>query len=196
MLNKKFVLSIFTVALIGIAAAGTWANYDVKGADETGKITTGFIGLSTGHPNGLASFDVGPIIPGETVDPITYSAVYWDWLGPHDVEHMYFIKPTNTGNIKGDLYISGSGSSSDSTTLASHINMQNPVPIPTTSTKIGTLSENGQFGDSKTIYFWYTYDNVAATGTFNQNDEMSKHYTETIKLEIRNPDSVPGLPIE
>ena len=206
-MNKRMLLSILIIAFVGIAAAGTWANY-VVGEETSGTLTTGTLALTIGQAGG-ASFDVKYIIPGDDHAGINYIRIFQEWVYRYydwwtkswvDVysevseEGLYYIEPTNTGNIPGQVFISGTKSSSSST-LPEHvhiyysndINDPNPKELPSEAEDTEIILNPGE---STRFYFWYSYDNVA-----DQNAEMGQILNANIRVELRNPESLEGEPI-
>lgn len=187
MINKKIVLSILTVAFIGIAAAGTWANYDVSKIRDGSTISTGKLTLDLYTP-GTQTFTVSNIIPGVDNTLIKHKV----WIFPNV---PYTITTLNGGTLPGDLYISklasGTGGINNGDLDASnHIHLycsenpddSNPAEIYSWATKFQTVNP-GTIG--KTYFFWYAYDNVDSS---TQNDEMGVTVNEKLTFELRNPD--------
>lgn len=207
-MNKKMLLSILIIAFVGIAAAGTWANYVVSDDANGNTLTTGTMGLELGQAGG-DSFDVKYIIPGDDSVDITYIRIFqewvysyfdfwtWSWVNVYEEvseEGLYFVEPTNTGNIPGQVFISGTESSS-STTLPDHVHIYystdvddtDPVELTEESMDTGIILNPEE---SAKIYFWYSYDNVA-----DQNGEMGQTLTSNIKVELKNPVDLESEPI-
>jgi hypothetical protein len=191
MINKKMVLSILIIACVGVATAGTWANYVVQNEVKNNKLTAGTIEL-TFDSQANVPFDVKYIIPGQDDQQIKRKICVWifdKWVD-------YTLMPKNTGNIAGDLYISGeevaelqSLSNNVHIYYATSDDVSKAVEITGTPTFTGVKLEPNH---SATLYFWYSYDNVESS---IQNLEMGKTLTENLKFELRNPDSITGEPI-
>lgn len=201
-MNKKMLLSILIIAFVGIAAAGTWANFVVGAETEANTLTAGILGLSLGQAGG-DEFSVDQMIPGQE-GQITYMKV---WQHPRSyyppghqftIEDEYYIEPTNTGNIPGQLFISGTESASVAS-LMENVDIyystdeddDDPTLLTTNSEDmLITLGPSGENDDSVRVYFWYSYKNVE-----NQNAEMGQTLNSIVKFELKNPVSVPGTPI-
>jgi len=194
-MNKKMLLSVLIIAFVGIAAAGTWANYVVSEEAGDNTLTAGILEISIGKAGG-AAFSVDKIIPGQR-DQIEYIKVC-DW---HNPTADYYLEPSNTGNVKGALYISGTEAAGIQSLMDNvdiyysfDQNSNHPTLLTPTSTDMNKiLNPSGEFGDSARVYFWYAYKNVDSS---IQNNEMGQTLTSTIKFELKNPETVPGTPIE
>lgn len=199
MANKKMVLSILIIAFIGIVAAGTWANFTVSAERGGNTLTAGQLGLSIGQAEN-AAFAVDKIIPGQNGEDITYEKVICIFGWPIAIEQHYFVEPTNTGNIPGALYISGTESANLQSLMdnvdiyySTNPNSNNPTKLTDVVTPMNIVLDPGQ---SAKVYFWYSYKNVDST---LQNPEMGQTLSSTLKFELRNPrgpNTPPDFPIE
>lgn len=190
MVNKKMLLSILIIAFVGIAAAGTWANFVVSAESTGNTLTAGELGIDLNRPSQRA-FAVNGIIP-DSKEQIVYKRLHF----PGGAENEYFVNIKNTGNIPGQLFISANESSSVQT-LADNVkiyystNPNDPNPIEITDTPVDT-GEVLNGGQSTTLYFWYSYKNVDSS---IQNNEMGQTLNVDMKFELRNPEtSVSTIP--
>ncbi|KKG93750.1 hypothetical protein DU69_17475 [Methanosarcina mazei] len=183
-MNKKMLLSILIIAFIGISAAGTWANF-TKSADSTGNtLTAGNLNIALDRPSNQP-FSVGPMIPDSKINDIVYHKCWWGTVS----DKHYDIRVWNTGNIPASLFVS-STLTSDPASLAQHVKLyysesdaEDAAKTEITSSLLDT-GFNIPAGQSKQLYFWYSYENVP-----NQNAEMGKTANALITFELRNPDS-------
>ena len=187
MVNKKMLLSILIIAFVGIAAAGTWANFVVSAESTGNTLTAGELGIELNRPLQRA-FAVNGIIP-DSKEQIKYKRLPFS-------EGEYFVKIKNTGNIPGQLFISATESSSvqslaDNVKIYYSTNPNDPNPIEITDTPVDT-GEVLNGGQSTTLYFWYSYKNVDSS---IQNNEMGQTLNVDMKFELRNPEtSVSTIP--
>lgn len=189
MVNKKMLLSILIIAFVGIAAAGTWANFVVSAESTDNTLTAGELGIDLNRPLQRA-FAVNGIIP-DSKEQIEYKHPL-----PFFGDGEYFVNIRNTGNIPGQLFISATESSSVRS-LADNVkiyystnpNDSNPIEITDTPVDTGEVLNGGR---STTLYFWYSYKNVDSA---IQNNEMGQTLNVDMKFELRNPEtSVSTIP--
>ena len=187
MVNKKMLLSILIIAFVGIAAAGTWANFVVSAESTGNTLTAGELGIDLNRPLQRA-FAVNGIIP-DSKEQIEYKYLFF-------FEDEYFVNIRNTGNIPGQLFISATESSSvqslaDNVKIYYSTNPNYPNPIEITDTPVDT-GEVLNGGQSTTLYFWYSHKNVDSS---IQNNEMGQTLNVDMKFELRNPEtSVSTIP--
>ena len=185
-MNKKLLLSILIIAFVGIAAAGTWANYVVTEAAGGNTLKAGTIDISLNKANNQP-FQAGPMVPDSTTDKIMYHQCWWFWGS----DKHYDITVTNTGDIDASLFLSDVLTSNPSS-LADNVKLyysetDSGTPIEITGTPADT-GFNIPAGQSKKLYFWYSYANNG-----DQTAEMGQIVDAVINFELRNPDtSVPG----
>jgi hypothetical protein len=191
MINKKMVLSILIIACVGVATAGTWANYVGQNNVKDNKLTAGTLDLKFDSTANIP-FEVKNIIPGQEDQQIKKKIVVWG--DTHWID--FTLKPKNVGTISGDLYISKEAASTVSS-LATNVHIyyatsddvSKAIEITNTPTQTNVKLEPN---DLAILYFWYSYDNVDSS---IQNSEMGQTVTENLKFELRNPDSTTGQPI-
>lgn len=181
------LLSILMIAFIGIAAAGTWANYVVSAESTGNTLTAGELGVAIDKSQNKA-FAVEKIIPN-TKDQIEYTKFFcWD--------EEYSVNVRNTGNIPGNLFISSTETSNpqslaDNVKIYYSTNPNDPNPKEITSNSVDTgININGQ--QAQRLYFWYSYKNVDSS---IQNLEMGKTLNVNMNFELKNPEtSVSTIP--
>ena len=180
MVNKRIVLGILMIAFVGIAAAGTWANF-VDSATDTGTLKAGTINIDLLRPNGQAGFSMDKLIPDSTTDHITFHRCWFNG--------NYFVTVMNTGDIPASLFISDVLTSTGST-IADHVDLyysttENGAPIAITPTSTDTGLNVGANG-AQTVWLWYSYENVDST---IQNEEMGDTVNAVVNFELKNPDT-------
>jgi hypothetical protein len=186
MIHKKVVLSILIIAFIGMAAASTWANFDVTATDSGNTLKAGKIEINLYETTSFP-FTITHMVPDSTTDKILFHQLVWPQTG------QYAVTVQNTGDIPASLFLSDVLASADSATLPNNVaiyystDATSASPTKLTSTPTDTKI-NIPVGGNQVMFFWYSYANVA-----NQNAEMGKTASATINFELKNPDtSTPG----
>lgn len=185
MVNKRIVLGILIIAFIGVTAAGTWANFTKSATSDGNTLQAGTIDISVERPNINQPFSVRGMIPDSTENIIKFYPCFWEET------NKYHVTIRNTGNIPASLFISDvlTPAAGAPASIADHVTLyysetETSDPIEITDQLVDTGFNLAGNGGSKTLYFWYSYENDG-----NQNAEMGKTVNAAINFELRNPDS-------
>jgi hypothetical protein len=191
MVNKRIVLGILLIAFVGIAAAGTWANFVVS-ATDSGTLKAGTIAIRLDQPFS-SGFSMDKLIPDSTVDPIKKVYHSCGGHGSDGVEIPYKVTVKNTGDLPASLFISDvlTSTPADSTIKDNVVIYYSTTPsgdkVPITSTSTDTTKNVAAVNGAQDIYLWYSYTNIA--NNVLQTAEMGDTVNAVITYELKNPDT-------